>query len=103
MFSFTSGMQLPHPSPAPDRRQSSSKSLQPAKMSSSRFPFPTVLQEQTSLPLAGSAAFPGRSNAFLFSPSSSLFSISDLNSANSDLSPMRTAPTRRSSLIIHFL
>src|SRR5690606_12055225 len=101
--SRTSVLQLPHPSPAPVWVQRAEKSEQPPAMASWIFPSPTRLQLQTSLPMTGRVSDEPISRDFLFSESSILFSIKLLNSANSRLSPIKTAPISRSSLTMHCL
>tara|TARA_B110000967_G_scaffold189169_1_gene212645 strand:+ start:1070 stop:2380 length:1311 start_codon:yes stop_codon:yes gene_type:complete len=90
-MSFTSGLQLPQPIPAPVRLHNSLKSLQPFIISSSKFPFPIWLQEQTNLPFTGVADLLERKITSRLSASSILSSIKVLNSANSFLSPIKTA------------
>jgi hypothetical protein len=100
---FTSGLQLPQPKPAPDDWQSSFRLVHPPSMSLTRLPSPTWLQEHIIFPTTGSEFLPDRSSFIRFSESSILLSISVLNSANSDLSPIKIAPTSLSSFTMHFL
>src|SRR5215831_10631474 len=95
-IAFNSDLQLPHPWPAPVSWQSCRRSLQPSLILSKIFPSPTVPQLQTSLPFTGSGFFPERSSCRRLSLSSVLFWMRSLNSRNSDLSPIRMAPTNLS-------
>ena len=95
-ISFTSGLQLPQPIPAPLIWHNALNSLHPSFILLMIFPSPTLFQLQTSLPITGSAFTPERNNCNRFSLSSILFCIRSRYSRNSVLSPIKIAPIRRS-------
>src|SRR5690554_7551055 len=102
-MAFTSGLQLPHPIPAPVSWQSCLNSLHPDCTACLIFPSPTFPQEQTIFPTAASLELLPLRSSCLFFDSSVFSSIRLLNSANSDLSPIKIAPTNLSWCTIHFL
>src|SRR6218665_2226396 len=102
-MALTSTLHEPQPVPAPVVWYKLLTSLQPPAMAFSRLPSPTLLHEQINLPITGSAFLPDLSSCSLFSDNSMPLNIRSLNSRNSDLSPIRMAPTSLSSLMTHFL
>src|SRR4051812_903797 len=63
----TSGRQLPQPCPAPDAAHKAFNSVQPSAILLMIFPSPTPPQEQTSLPITGSAFLLDRNSSKRFS------------------------------------
>ena len=101
----TSGRQVPQPVPARVAAHSSSRVALPAATAALRSSAPTPWHEHTRRPrgLPGSPAAAGRRSCSRCSSSSEPVSMSRRNAANSALSPISTAPTKRSWRTTHFL